>query len=487
MEKLRVLLSAGAILGLVAGTANAGRIMGMEGNPETPTGVGMAGELDGFSQVGSPYTGSQGLEGESAVPFSVPEPGKVNMRINMFVNEFPMAAWWTGQSGSTVSPALTGNKQQPYGIYGWIRFEFGLDGMTKNGIQYGGYIQIRENNTTAMSGGTASLVDVAQTAPAPATGLAGSSVTSGFAQSASADSSDNILYVRHANVYMGTSNFGFLRIGTGLGSQTLYETGLFDDFDMGGWISFQGANIPGNIAPVWPWADEGGYYMAARVQYVSPVIDGFDFGVGFAPNDSTPFDGSGCSAGGGGVACATQSSSTLANDYSSRYRNEIDGAIRYRNAWGPIGFAGAFIWTHSGVVNAVVAPGTQTYKGLDVGDAGFYLSLYKQLELGGNVMWGAVNGEWGLKPAGGKDAFAWVTGVKYTIPQLPMTLGTYYFSYKYNGGGTADTTVGTRTSQGLDVGAVYGMGPGVALVAEYAWGQINQGGVDLLTGDPGPA
>ena len=484
MKQLRMLLSAGAILGLVAGTAHAGRILDMDGNPATVTGTGLVTGLDGFGEMGGPYTGGQGLEGESAVPWSVPQPGKINMRVNLFVNEFPMAAWWTGMSGSTTSPALVGNKQQPYGIYGWVRFDFGLDGMTKTGIKYGGYAQIRENNTTSISGGTASLVDVAQTAPAPATGLAGSSVTSGFAQSASGDSSDNILYIRHANVYIGTDQLGFVRIGTGLGSQTLYELGLFDDFDIGGWISFSSTNIAGGATPVWPWADEGGAYMAARIQYVSPVFDGFDFGVGFAPNNSTPFDGSGCSAAGGGVGCATQESSTLAADYGTRYRNEIDGAIRYRNAFGPIGLATSFIWTHSGTVNAVVAPGGQTYKGLDIGDAGAYVSIAKQLELGGNVMWGAMNGNWALKPAGGRDMFAYVTGVKWTIPQIPATLGAYYFNYKYQG--TTSCAAGgcntQRTSQGLDVGAVYGLGPGAVIVAEYAWGQVYQGNVNLLGG-----
>jgi len=492
MDKLRVLLSAGAMLSLAAGTAYAGRIVDMDGSPATVTGTGLVVGADGFGEMGGPYTGGQGLEGEGAVPFSVPQPGKVNMRVNLFVNEFPMAAWWTGMGGSTVSPALDGNKQQPYGIYGWIRLDFGIDAMTKTGIQYGGFVEIRENNTTAISGGTASLVDVAQTAPAPATGLAGSSVTSGFAQSASSDSSDNILYVRHANVYLGTAQMGFLRIGTGLGSQTLYEQGLFDDFDIGGWISFSSSNIAGNAAPVWPWADEGGAYMAARIQYVSPVIAGFDFGVAFAPNNSTPFDGSGCSAGGGGVGCATQSASTLSADYGgARYRNEIDGAIRYRNTFGPIGFAGDVSYVHSGTVAAVVAPGSQTYDGLDIGDAGFYVSIMKQIELGGNVMWGAFNGNWNLKPAGAKDALAWVTGVKWTIPQLPATLGAYYFNYKYAGTTTAAALpcgfCTTRTSQGLDVGAVYGMGPGVALVAEYAWGQVYQGGIDLLTGSAGSA
>ena len=84
MRTLKLLLSAGTMLG----TVRAGRRMPAAswtwtGNPSTPTGVGMATLPDGFAAVGSPYTGAQGLEGEAAVPFSVPAPGNINMRINL--------------------------------------------------------------------------------------------------------------------------------------------------------------------------------------------------------------------------------------------------------------------------------------------------------------------------------------------------------------------------------------------------------------------
>src|ERR1700752_76800 len=91
MDKLRLLLSAGTMLGLVAGTANATSILNQDGSPATPTGVGQGTLLDGFSEMGGPYSGYQGLEPETAVPWSVPQPGKVNVRINFFANEFPMA------------------------------------------------------------------------------------------------------------------------------------------------------------------------------------------------------------------------------------------------------------------------------------------------------------------------------------------------------------------------------------------------------------
>jgi hypothetical protein len=472
MRSLRLLLSAGAMLSLVAGSAYAGRIMDMQGNPATPTGTGVVNELDGFQEMGGPYTGGQGLESETTEPFSVPAPGTINMRINSFVNEFPMMTWYSGMNGAGTPAGNAGNKQQGIGIYGWIRIDLGIDGQTKNGIKYGAFTEIRENNTTAVTGGT-------------------TSATSGFGQSASSDSGDNTLYVRHANVYLGTDQVGFLRIGTGIAPQTLFETGLADDFDIGGWINFAQSNIPSNMTPIWPWADEGGQYMAAAIVWTSPVIAGFDGGIGYIPNNSTPFDGSGCSEPYGGVGCATQSSSTFPNDFDDRYRNEFSVALRYRNSFGPVGMAISGIYSFSGVVNAAApipaassptgAEVFQKYKGLSIGDLGASFSILHAWEVEGNVMWGNFNGNWTLQPEGGHSALAWTVGTKYTFMQAPLTIGTYWFNYNYNGISTALLPgMGNRTSRGVDVGAVYGLGPGVVLIAEYAWGENSQTGFNFL-------
>ena len=102
------------------------------------------------------------------------------------------------------------------------------------------------------------------------------------------------------------------------------------------------------------------------------------------------------------------------------------------------------------------------------------------------MMFGDFNGNWGLKPVGGSSAFAYVVGTKYTIMQVPLTVGAYYFNYRYNGLATVRPVgMGERTSQGLDMGAVYGLGPGAVLIAEYAWGQNSQTGFDFLTGAAG--
>ena len=460
MRKVPLLVATGAMLGLVAGTADASRLVDIEGNPASVTGTGLTNTPDGFIGTGSPATGAQGLEGETATPWSKPKPGTINMRINLFVNEFPMAAWWSGMNGNGTPKANAGNKQQPFGIWGYIRIDLGIDGQTRNGIKYGAFTEIRENNTTNVTGGT-------------------TSVSGGFGQSASADSSGNTLYVRHANVYLGTDQLGFLRIGTAVGADNLLETGLNDDFGIG-WVNLTNStSVPNNINPVWPWADAGAEYMAARIAYASPVIDGFDGVISFAPNNSTPFDGSGCSQPYGGVGCATQSSSTLAGDIG-RFRNQLSMGLRYRNAWGPVGVAVAGIWTVSGKVNAV---GPQQFNGQNIGNVGAQVTFNHYASVGGNVMWGAFNGAWGLQPVGGATAIAWTVGGKYTIPEAPITFGVNYYSYKYQGDSTPanGTNLTQRVSQGLDVAASYGLGPGVVLLAEYAWGQNYQGNFNFLT------
>ena len=216
MRTLSLLLSAGAMLSLAAGSAYAGRLMDMQGNPSTPTGTGLVTTGAGFHQMGSPYTGGQGLEGEGAAPFSKPAPGTVNMRINSFVNEFPMAVWYTGMDGSGTPAANHGNKQQGYGIYGWIRIDLGIDGQTKGGIKYGAFTEIRENNRHFRR----------QARPAtrrPTRCMCGTP-TSISAPTRWASSGP----------------------AAAIAAQTLFETGLNDNFDMGGWISFAGPDIPGN-------------------------------------------------------------------------------------------------------------------------------------------------------------------------------------------------------------------------------------------------
>lgn len=467
MRKLKLLLSAGAMLGLAVGTANADRFPpNNPGNPDSPTGVGMTTLPSGFMEVGSAYTGAMGMESEAASPFSKPNPGTVNMRVNLYVNTFAQVAWWSGMDGTGNPAAGAGNKQDPYGIYGYVRLDFGIDGMTKNGIIYGGYAQIREN-TAGVTGTTGG--------PALA---AGSSTING----------QNTLYARHLWAYIGTNELGVIRLGQGYSANSLLWVGGNDEFGFGGWVG--GAELwSGAVSPTWPWPDSGNEYMAARIAYLSPVIMGFDLAASFAPSNDTLYTANSCTAA-SFQSCPSQSASNSAADIT-RFRNQFEIGLRYRNTFGPVGVVASGIWTHSGVVaaSASAAPGTR-FNGQNIGMIGAEVSINKTLAIGGNVMFGAFNGSWGLqnKPTGAQttvtQAVAWVAGARYTIPQVPLTIGGNYFSYKYQGQAGLATQ---RTSQGLEVGATYGLGPGIALIFEYAWGENRQNGFNFLAGANGAA
>ena len=75
-----------------------------------------------------------------------------------------------------------------------------------------------------------------------------------------------------------------------------------------------------------------------------------------------------------------------------------------------------------------------------------------------------------------------MAGARFTIPQLPSTIGGSFFDYKYQGQPGLPTQ---RTSAGLDLGATYGIGPGAVLIAEYLWGYNYQGDYNFLSNQSG--
>jgi hypothetical protein len=489
MRKLKLLLYAGAMASALAGTASALEFPAADGSTPTgpaqnPAGVGMPTNASGFQEIGSAYTAGQGQQwfptasGVGTSPFSNPAPGTVIVRINLQAVAGMQAAWWTGQNGQGYAGAPAaeqGNKQQPYGIVGFWRFDFAVDGMSKTGIRYGAFTEIRQNapgNQTTNGSPTPSAANA-------------SPLSSGT----SADDSMNTLYLRNMCVYAGTDTVGLIRIGQGscVDAASLMLTGLNDEFDYGGW---DGGVVltPGAVTPAWPWPDSGSDYMPQGVAYLSPVIAGFDGVMSFSPDNSTIITATSCASFQG---CANQSTSNNPGDYA-RWLNRFEVGLRYRNAFGPIGFAVSGTWTHSGMVqpgpNAPTASGTNDnvrFNPLNYGTIGAEVSINRFIAVGANTMFGAFNGAGVLQsqPIAQQTsttmAIAWEAGAKFTIPSLPVTLGGSYFNFKYQGQPGLPTQ---RVSQGIDVGADYGLGPGMVVFVEGMWGQVSQGGFNMLTG-----
>jgi hypothetical protein len=426
----------------------------------------------GFQEIGSPYTAAAGQQytpGTSsygASPFSTPAPGTVIMRVDMQVVAALQAAWWSGINGdATGSTAQSGNKSNPYGIVAWTRIDLAFDGMSKAGYRYGAFAEVREQTVGNQS--TSSNVIVNSTT--------------------SADNYQNLLYARNICAYVGTDTAGIVKIGQGscvdTGSAML--TGLNDEFDYGGW---DGANGVFNIAPAWPWPDSGSDYMPQGIAYYSPVLAGFDVAVSWNPSNSTGAQGSGCATA-TWTGCQSQSTSSSAGDLS-RWANRGEIGLRYRNAFGPVGLAVSGTYAHSGQVEpSAFAPtsgsGAVRYNPLNFGIIGAEVSINKYIAIGGNTMFGAFNGAGAMQtqPIAQQGtvttAIAWEFGGKFTIPNLPLTLGASYYNFKYQGQPGLPTQ---RVSQGIDVGGVYGLGPGAVAFVEYLWGQESQGGYNFLTG-----
>jgi hypothetical protein len=464
----------------------------------------------GFQEVGSSYTGGQGQQYTPAAsaynssPFSTPAPGTAILRIDLQTVMMGYGSWWTGMNGSgnatvsTLNGAATsalGNKQAPYAIVGYVRLDMGIDGMSKAGIRYGAFTEIRENTLNPNSAvGTTGGGSVSGTG----SGFAASSVSSSGTSSLN---TQQTLYVRQAWAYMGTDTAGIVRIGQGFSANSLMETGLNDEFDAGGWIGWQTGGIsPGATGPTWPWADGGNEYQAARIGYLSPVLAGFDFVTTFAPNNA-PATSGGDTCSSVFTGCVTQTTSNAAGDLG-RYRNEFEAGLRYRNTFGPIGLALSGIYTISAPTNpgpsaALGAAGTPAgatnalrYNGLNIGMVGAEVTINKYLAIGANTMFGDYNGSWGLQnkapyclsatecQGSATTAIAWVAGARFTIPQLPSTIGGSFFDYKYQG---QPGLPSQRTSAGIDLGATYGVGPGAVLIAEYLWGYNYQGGYNFLS------
>ena len=488
---------------------------------QSPTGVGMVTTTSGFQEVGSPYTGGQGQQytpGSSsynASPFSTPAPGTAILRVDLQTVMYGEGAWWSGMNGSGVNGfpagatsanggvaganAAVGNKQAPYAIVGYVRIDLGIDGMSKSGIRYGSFTEIRENTLNPNS---TSVVTNANSGTA-AVGNFGINTASATSSGTSSYNSQQTLYVRQAWAYIGTDTLGIIRIGQGFSTNALMQTGLNDEFDAGGWVGWQAGGLaPAATGPTWPWANSGNEYQAARIGYLSPVFAGFDFVTTFAPNNAPATSGGDtCSA--VYTGCISQSTSNAAYDIA-RWRNEFEIGIRYRNAWGPVGLAASGVYTLSAATqpgpyaaSTVTVPGTSAlrYNGLNMGMIGAEVTINKYLAIGANSLFGAYNGSWGMqnKAGAGSSAYclsaiacqtsqttaiAWVAGARYTIPTLPSTIGGSFFDYKYQGQPGLPTQ---RTSAGLDLGATYGLGPGAVLVAEYLYGWNYQGSYNFLT------
>jgi predicted porin len=162
---------------------------------------------------------------------------------------------------------------------------------------------------------------------------------------------------------------------------------------------------------------------------------------------------------------------------------------RYQGNFGGLGVYGILGYSGSGHVHVWGAtPGnlstgstTTAYNGFSVGDGGLALT-YAGFTVGGNVLWGAYNGQVGLKPQGGVNAVAWVGGAQYAVG--PLTIAASYINYQSQGA-AAMINKSQSYNDELAAGITYSIAPGLTAYAEYLYGQTHQGGVSQISGSTG--
>jgi hypothetical protein len=460
----KLLMATAATLGASLGMAQAAQISVV--NPSLTTQPPV--------EVTGPATAS--LSAGAKPPLAV-APGSLVVRLELRENVYAVAGW-----NSTDNQR--GDKVQPYGIIGYPRFYLGFDGMATNGLKYGVFWEIRDNQSSGFA----------------ASGTAGNAGASG-------NNGSDTLFWRRDYGYIGTDQLGVLRVGQSDGPMSLFLVSTFDDFATGGWngdindFSNGGSYGLSGSAPNWPFFDVGAEYTTAKAVYLSPSFAGFDFGLSFEPSTANIADTQNCTgatATAGFTNCNNQSTSTAANDLQRR-RNTVEAGLRYRGSFGGFGIAASAIGAVGGHINA--GPGnpgvggatftdihghtitlhpTTSFQNLAIGDVGLGVT-FAGVTVGGNLIGGQYNGQMAALNSGGSDSLAWIAGVEYAWG--PVIVGGAYYNWKYQGYWTLP---GQQTDQGIQLGVTYNIAPGLALLAEYLYGQRYRGNFDFSTGAPGP-
>jgi hypothetical protein len=469
----RLLLATTAVLGGVVGgngLANAQTtpapttvpLTQFTGAPATPGAIP--------SQIFSPFT---------AVPGTTPGPATITVRLDGRINFYMMAGSDSGRNPGVVTtaagaaPVATNTKLSDYTFQNYTRLFPSFDGIAANGLKYGGWMEVRQDNAVAPGGGINGSISGATRAR-------------------------GALYVRDNFVYIGTDQLGYLRGGSGWGPTTLFITGSFENFNDGAWNGDAPAMFTGSNQLAWPFMDVSTFYSLDKITYLSPQIAGFDMGVSFAPSTANVNEGVGnCSyansaasasgltgvavGGGGVVGCdATASTSVLAETRRARDIVELEG--RYRGAFGPIGVVAQAGGVFSGKVgyDGVAAPALR-YSDLEIGDGGFQVT-YGGLAVGGHVTAGKTNTGFALDPQSGKDYMAWLLGSSYAVG--PFIVGASYFALTSAGSqsGATKPYVGGFREYGVAAGGSYALAPGMNVFLAYLYGHQNEKGVDLLSG-----
>ena len=446
----KLLLASAATVGLV-GTAAA------QSPAPLPT------EMLGIPSAPTTYLGGNNSLNQDGGPMAqgpmTPTPGTMVVHLNGRVWGFFAAGGGSGYTGT----GTAGNKLAPEQFVGYFRLYPGVDAMATNGLRYGAIVEIRQNFIGQGYGSTTA-------------GLGGAGAN--YSTSPSGASSASTLYVRREALYLGSNDIGIFRLGQDDGPSSQFDNGVttFQAGD-GLWNGDFPDVLPGNAQPTFPWwSGVGAEYTPSKIAYFSPRFAGFDFGFSFAPNNG-PNNAAPCGVAAAGCD-ALSTNSTGAFGGAGRPTNWYEIAGRYQGSFGGLGVYATGFYSGSGNVHSPV--GTQ-FNGFSVGDFGIAFT-YAGFTIGGNVLGGNLNGQVSLQPKGGAHAVGWVAGAQYALG--PWTFYGSYYNYQEQGS-AAMVGLSQRYDDAAAAGISYAIAPGLNGYFEYGYGQVHQGGVNLITGATG--
>jgi outer membrane protein OmpU len=385
-------------------------------------------------------------------------PGTITVRLNGRVN------WYAGVEASSLdNNSSTGNKTATTNFLGYLRLYPGFDGVAANGLHYGAAAEIRTNGAAAGS----------------------DEVTSG----------EETLYVFQAYGYLGLPRYGQISFGQENGPSTIFETGTFEGFNDGGWNGDIEGMIPTAANPVYPYpdSDPANDQATGKIVYLSPVLSGFQFAVGFTPNQTAENTF--------GTNPIVSSATPIVGGLP---RNLIDVGGQYTKTFGPVGVQVGLDYTSAGQVAYNGSEPTTlptNYHDLNILGAGATVTV-AGFTVGGSTYYGSYNvgdgDAYQLEPDGGSNAIAWMVGAMYTAG--PLVVGANFFRTTQTGnipGGIdagscatitpAGLTTGQQQNDGVAAGLTYTLVPGVSLFVDYLYGLREQGGYDFETGNAGTA
>jgi hypothetical protein len=426
---------------------------------------------DGTTLV-TPFTAGGGIGAQT------PQPGNIVVhfdgRFAFTANGyFDQKANFSPTSAQALGNPAGSEKLQVVGFTSNTRLQPGFDGVAANGLQYGAYVELRDDQKTNNIAGNYSTT---ASTPASLNSTAFTAYT-GTTNSDLQQRTRGTFYIYSDFGYIG-SKFGILKMGQQSTSSAMFLTGTMENFADGGWHGTQ--TTASQLLTGWGFVDNSISAGRDSIQYISPQIYGFDFSATYAPNENSESQWSGCTLGTAGPGCNELTTSTDPNSWG-RTVNWIDVAARYRGSFGPLGVAieggGIYAGTVKPGYGSAAATPYNRYKPLEEYIGGAQVS-YGGLLVGAHIEGG--NGDYQQQPElkGAKPAIGYIGGASYTIGAL--TFGAQY-QYYLNSQHISSSYVHDQTAQGPFVGAQYILAPGLLLYAGYIWSQLHQIGYNFVT------